>query len=145
MGSADKLFDGVLWHRDCAAIINSLEGSAWTTWTPTYGAGGSMTFTTVTTHYAKYRQVGKTVCFTIIAAGTTGGFAASNITFTLPVTAAATLGLAGGGFAVDGGGNLGASWYGASTTVASVAKYDFSAWGIGAGRTIAASGCYEAA
>jgi len=56
----------------------------WTAWTPTYAAGGSMTFTSVTTTTARYKQNGKTLIFELNISGTTGGSAAALVTFTLP-------------------------------------------------------------
>lgn len=76
----------------------------WTTWAPTYGAETG-TFTSVTTTYARYKQVGKTVFLEIRASGTTSGSTAF-LTFTLPVNAqnhGAQSGR-GGGIAIVGGG-----------------------------------------
>jgi hypothetical protein len=57
----------------------------WTTWAPTFGASAG-TYGTVTTRFARYRQIGKTVQLEINVHGTVS----SNptfLTFTLPVNA----------------------------------------------------------
>lgn len=119
---------------------------AWTSWTPTYGATGSMTYTSVTTISAAYIQIGKLVLFKLICSGTTGGTASYAITFTVPVTRSTAdyAALAGGwgydsatcGVCIDGGN---------STTVARVLRYNFANWGLGASRQIGCMGIYEAA
>lgn len=58
--------------------------AAWTNWTPTYSAGGSMTFASITTTTARYKIVGKTFFCEINFNGTTGGVASTNVQFTLP-------------------------------------------------------------
>lgn len=60
------------------------------TWNPTYGASGSMTWTSISTNYAKYLRRGNIVYFTINATGTIGGTASSDLTFSLPVDFAST-------------------------------------------------------
>lgn len=55
-------------------------------WSPSYGAGGSMTFTSVTTNLARYHEVGKMVSCYVAFRGTTGGTASNYLTFTLPFT-----------------------------------------------------------
>ena len=59
----------------------------WTSWTPTFGASGSMTYTSVTAT-AKYMIVEGTTYFWIDADGITGGTASTQLRFTLPVTSA---------------------------------------------------------
>ena len=149
MAAGDALRDGSLWHRRCADEFAALETSAalgaWTTWSPTYGAGGAMTYTTVTSNYAKYRQQGKTVHFAIYATGTTGGVAAPNISFTLPVAAASVYGITFGALVSDGGNPLPGTARGLDVNTLYVAKFDYSNFGLGASRVFAVSGCYEAA
>lgn len=58
--------------------------SAWTSYTPTYSAAGSMTFGTVITTLARYKVVGKTVTVCYNFMGTTGGVANIAISATLP-------------------------------------------------------------
>jgi hypothetical protein len=60
----------------------ALDG-AWTAWTPSYSAGGSMIFGTVTTT-ARYKLNGKTLIAEIYFTGTTSGSAGTNLQFTLP-------------------------------------------------------------
>lgn len=149
MGAGDILKCSDPWKMNCAVAMNQLQtqsvGDVWTSWTPTYGGGASLTFGTVTTHYAKYFQVGKRVFFQIAATGTTGGVTDPNISFTLPVTAANADALNFSAWVVDTGNPIGATARGPSTTKVYVAKYDYSNWGLGASRRINVSGCYEAA
>lgn len=149
MAAGDLIRIGTLWQRNCASALDALESSsvagAWTTWSPTYGGGGSQTFGTVTTHYAKYIQIGKRVHFSISATGTTGGSTDPNVSFTLPVTAASSDALNFSAWYVDGGNPLPGSARGATTTKIYVAKLDYANWGTGSNRRISCSGCYEAA
>lgn len=123
-----------------------LSASAgWTDYsgTVTYAASGSMTYTTVTTAYYKYFQVGKMVWFQMAASGTTGGTASTDILFSLPVTAAS----ANGAFTAwygDSGNRPGLGFFN-STTQGGVGKVDGTNWALGAGKLIRVSGCYEAA
>lgn len=76
--------------EDVADLIETIASAShdtvWTPWTPTYGASGSMTYTSVTTNVAKYIRLG-TACFCILNFnGTTGGTASTIITATLPFT-----------------------------------------------------------
>lgn len=52
---------------------------------PTYSAGGSMTFTSVTTQNAKYRIRNQQLYINVYAAGTTGGVASPELRFTFPI------------------------------------------------------------
>lgn len=122
------------------------DSPTWSDWTPTYGGSSSMTFGTITTHYARYAQVGKIVFFEISATGTTGGTASTDITFTLPVApknASSTVFLSFSVFIRD---TATASGYGyIDDTKAYVRRYDSSNWGLGSSRSIRASGHYEIA
>ena len=68
--------------------IASLIAQDWTSWTPTLGATGSMTYTSTTVQKAQYVQLGEKVIYEIKVVGTTGGTANTGLTFTLPVNAA---------------------------------------------------------
>jgi hypothetical protein len=63
--------------------IESYE-SAWTTYVPSFTAGGSMTFTSTTAHVAKYKKNGKTVFLEVWVTGTIGGTPSSLIVCSLP-------------------------------------------------------------
>jgi hypothetical protein len=62
--------------------------AGWTSWTPTV-TSGSGTITTLGTVTAAYQRIGRTINWRCTINITTNGTAASNIQFTLPVTAAA--------------------------------------------------------
>ena len=117
----------------------------WQDWTPTYGAAGSMTYTSVTTNVAKYLIIGKMLFYFIEASGTTGGTGSTYLTFTLPKDATTD---------ATTGANLGTGWgadsssfatYTAfmSASIAQVYKYDVSNWTLGANRQFSLSGFYE--
>ena len=56
----------------------------WYDWTPTYGAGTGMTFTSVSTISARYSKIGKVCLFKLSATGTIGGTPTWYVTATLP-------------------------------------------------------------
>lgn len=118
--------------------------AAWSTWSPTLTASGSMTFTSTSIATARYIQVGKIVMFQIEFTGTVGGTPDTNLQFTLPVTAAATAGLVGGAVALDPG-NFGGYYISLSTSQVAGRRYDSNSWSAGAGRGFRAIGLYEAA
>lgn len=109
-------------------------------WTPTYGATGSMTFGTVTTDIAKFYLVGKVCHFHIQARGTTGGTTSYGVTFTLPITLVngGTGYPSAGGYVRTGasGGIMGFMLY-SSATVAEVRKNDASNWSLDASAAFA--------
>jgi hypothetical protein len=120
------------------------HGGGWATWTPTYGATGSMTFTSVTTVYAKYQRHGKRVRGIINANGTTGGTASTGLTFTLPVTAANTdSGGALGHCVIGEAGTVAGFMRWSSTTVAICERYDQANISLAAGRALSGQFEYE--
>lgn len=118
----------------------------WNDWTPSYSAGGSMTYTSVTTNIARYKRFRDYVLFQIRALGTTGGVADTNLRFSLPVIAknvtTAYNNVAGW---VDDGGSVcgfGTTNLGDGATMA-VYRYDLGSYGLGANRGFSISGLYE--
>lgn len=65
------------------------EGGAWTSWTPAVVQSGSVTATVTRGKYARY---GRTIHFSALLSITGTGTAANDITVSLPVTAATTVG-----------------------------------------------------
>ena len=142
--STAALADGAITNAKLDTTAGE-PGGAWTTWTPTYGASGSLTYTSVTTGYAKYLQIGKTIFFNLYATGTTGGTASNSITFTLPVAAANLYNVFSGGVLPGSGVTVGGfAFTDNSATVVFVRKYDSSNYALG-GAAIRVSGTYEAA
>jgi len=117
----------------------------WQDWTPTYSANGSMTFTSVTTHIARYCQIGKIVFFQIEARGTTGGTASDGLEFTLPITNKNTLDsdIAGGCIVVDGVYLSGLFYLVGGGSTIRVKKYDNSNYSLGANRGLVVQAFYE--
>lgn len=103
----------------------------WFSYTPTYSAGGSMTFSSVTTDLARFKIIGNSVLLNLRFHGTTGGSASTYIQATIPVTLAQAAD--GGCFIIDAANNAGfCQIYG--TNSIGFFKYDSGNWGIGADR-----------
>lgn len=91
MAYADDIRTTDYTREELATLIEGVFGASTgiitvSTWSPTWGATGSMTFTSVTTHWANYFRVDDWVFYEVGAQGTTGGTASTAITFTLPAT-----------------------------------------------------------
>lgn len=61
-----------------------IGGGQWRSWTPNYGGGGGMTFSSVTTYIGRYRVSGWDLHVQLFAAGTTVTPAGLYISATLP-------------------------------------------------------------
>ena len=81
----DSEVAGRLVRKFTWANLKTMLLSAWDDWVPSYSALDPMTFTSVTTTYARYIVIGKVCHFMMRAAGTTGGTATGEIHFTLPI------------------------------------------------------------
>lgn len=127
-------------------FISDNRSYDWKDWTPSYSAGGSMTYTSVLTNIARYKRFRDYVIFEARALGTTGGVAADNIRFTLPVVGK-NITTAYNNFTCwidDGGSSCGFATTntGDGQTVA-VYRYDGAVYGLGASRGFSISGLYE--
>lgn len=60
-------------------------GGVWKDWTPNYTQYGTMTYTSITTHDARYTKVGNLCFFKIDSSGTLGGTLSSVIFFSPPI------------------------------------------------------------
>lgn len=106
----------------------------WTDYTPTYDASESMTFTSVTSFIARYIRIGDMVALQVTATGTTGGTASNSLTFTLPITAAAS-----GTNVLQGGASIKTTsttrssgfFFSSDTSTIVVRKYDDSNFALG--------------
>lgn len=65
-------------------IQRPIYETKWITWQPTYSASGSMTWTSITTDYARYKVVMNDLRIKISAGGTTGGTANTDLIYTIP-------------------------------------------------------------
>ncbi|MBX9580471.1 MAG: hypothetical protein K2X87_09200 [Gemmataceae bacterium] len=117
------------------------HGGGWASWTPTYGASGSMTLTSVSTLLARYQRHGSRVDFSLQFTGTTGGTASNTLTASLPVTSSAQSGM--GLYVIDGSAVAGYATIGGGGTNLSVSKYDTSNFGLGSGRGAIVTGSYS--
>jgi hypothetical protein len=150
--------EGATWADGDMLIYNSSNSrfepvnllgfeDGWQDWTPSYSASGSMTFTSVTTYFARYKQFGKFVAFMIRATGTTGGSASTVLYATAPVTPAEDNIIASGGVRDSSSGSSAGEGmcFVRTSTGLQFNKVDVSNWGIGSGRIIHGAGVYEAA
>lgn len=127
-------------------VFNAL--GKWTTYSPTYAASGSMTFTSVTTNFAKYLKTGRRVEVLIDASGTTGGTASNNLQFSLPVSANVTSGIfigQGGGIVTDNSVTVGSAVAINAATTAIIQRYDSGNYTLGAAERFRVHLVYEAA
>lgn len=139
MAFADLIRSAIATWEDVADLIEGIFTSsyplAYTTWVPSYGAGGSMTYTSVTTTYARYWQCGDHGECTIYARGTTGGSASAYLTVTLPFTSAA---LTDQTFPIaieeNGTASIGKIVIPTGSSTARIYKADNSNWGLGSNR-----------
>jgi hypothetical protein len=81
---------GFNWSIASAAVINfPIFEIDWLSWTPAYSASGSLTYTSVSTIFAKYKLVGHAKSeFEIQASGTLGGSASTDLYTTMPFESA---------------------------------------------------------
>lgn len=121
-------------------------GGAWQTWTPTFSASGSMTYS-ATANEAKYTRVGKTITYVLSVSGSVGGTASNQLQFTAPVARlSTTANNAVGSGRVDNSDSSSAivHWNGTSTTVIAVRRSTSGAFAVGGGN-FWVTGQYEAA
>jgi hypothetical protein len=133
---------GYTWSIPSAKVVSyPIYDTDWLTWQPVYSAGGSMTFTSVTTDKAEYQIRYNSCQFEIRAYGTTGGSAANALVITPPF--APTNASGGHPFAayVQDGSN-----YAAIATIGSTLvfyRYDSANYGLGANRYVVGNGQYR--
>lgn len=151
MAYADLIRSAIATWEDVADLIEGIFVAGYplvyTTWVPTYGGGGSMTYTSVSTTYARYWFAGKHCHCTVYVSGTTGGSASSYITMTLPATAA-SLTDQRVPMSVDDGGSapyIGKILIPTGSNTARISKPDNSNWGLGANRLFYGAFSFETA
>lgn len=151
MAYGDILRSAAFTGDDIADLIEGIFSSGFplefSTWSPSYSASGSMTFTSVTTDVAKYIRIGDLVLFFIKATGTTGGTPDTTLQFTIPITASSNAVSANSALVAFTADTSTVGGYGfiSTTTVAGVRKYDSNNYGSGSSRQIFCAGFYEAA
>jgi hypothetical protein len=84
--SESTLADGNILSYNSSTASWENQG-VWVSYTPTYTCSGSMTYTAVTTTYAKYMQIGNVIFVRLYADGTTGGTASTEVRASLPIAA----------------------------------------------------------
>lgn len=134
-----------IFRYDGTDLICLNPSVAFQTWTPTWGASGSMTFSSVTTTHARYAENGNIVHFYIAGSGTIGGTVSTIVTFTLPgtsVVTGSTSSLGYGYFSNSGSGDT--HGFQGSATVGNIRKSGAVNYSAGA-CTVTLSGFYEKA
>ena len=116
----------------------------WFNYSPSYSASGSMTWTSVTTTFAKFFVIGTRVFFVVDASGTTGGTASTALRATAPIECITTLSFCAG-CVINDGASAGGNWgiIQASPDYITVNRYDVANYGLGASRRIRVEGFYE--
>ena len=131
------------------ANFNEVYVTPWTDWVPSYTCSGTMTIGTITTHYARYCQFGKTVFYNLYLTATLSGGAWDYLVyFTIPVAPVA----ADAGWPAIGQASYqenGLGWADANTMFAT-AKGAFAhsagtQWTLGTATKFTTQGFYEAA
>jgi hypothetical protein len=113
------------------------------TWTPSYGATGSMTYTSVTTNNAWFYVSGKVSHYALSATGTTGGTAHLGVTFSLPFQAASGSFCIGSGYNFMNPGQYQVYVDQQSVTTAQIYVYDLRVWNLASGVQFRVNGSYN--
>lgn len=139
-GYAEIRSDGTNW------IIVDYD-SGWATWTPSYSGSGSMTYTSVSTGYARWKQRNKTVFIAIKALGTAGGTQDTALQFSAPATPANSPAPISGLYQNNSANIQGTchATYTTGTTLFNVFLSTGGNWTLAANTGFAVSGCYEVA
>lgn len=147
MAYADDLRTGSPTFEIVASLIegifSSLFSLVFSTWTPSYTANGSMTYTSVSTTFAYYIRCGEWCMGFLLASGTVGGTPARILAHSLPFTPASSNQGGAAAYVVDGGNQIGGC--GIIGSSLSVTRYDAGNWSAGAGRVIATLFCFRVA
>lgn len=132
-----------LLRMDIPLVISGyqFEEYRWLTMpTVSYGGGGSMTYSTVTTNFGKFMTVGQIGVLEIKATGTTGGSASNGIYFSSPYCPSAMVNSASSAAQVVDTGTILAGYSYVDTSVSPARhycrKYDGSNFGLGTGREL---------
>lgn len=138
---------GYTWTVPTYTAINLINRpiyeTRWISWTPAWTAGGSLTFTSVTTAVSKYKLEGKKASIQISGTGTLGGSAATSLLATVPIeaTESANSMTVGSGFTAS---VFGGMYITAGTPdKLTIIKYDNSNYATSGSCTVIMNGFYE--
>lgn len=130
---------GYTWSVPTFTAINLIQRpiyeTRWLTWLPTYSGSGSLTYGTVTTTEASYKIDLSNLHLRLVAVGTTGGVANTNILATTPLAVVNANAVGFGGWVADTANIAGFCFVNAASQLG-FAKYDNSNFGLGATRRI---------
>ena len=127
--------------------MNPVGYPHWFTWTPTWTASGSLTYTSVTSNVAKFCINGRLCNFHLKASGTLGGSASTSLLYTLPVAGVDTNAYEQIGFAYcsDTSNSVGGftDFNSTSTTQARVDKIADANWATSGAGYVYTTGTYQ--
>ncbi|KKT30496.1 MAG: hypothetical protein UW18_C0015G0007 [Microgenomates group bacterium GW2011_GWF1_44_10] len=128
-----------LLRMDIPAVVNgySFEEGRWFTFTPTYSASGSMTYTSVTSHEANWLVDGYSASIQVTGEGTTGGTASTTLYISnLPVLVSSNITITWlrGATTVTDAATMGGYYFGSNTTSFATRKSDTTNFGLSTGR-----------
>lgn len=143
---------GYTWTVPTFTAVNLIQRPIYETrdlaWAPVYSAGGSMTYTSVTTNIALYRISGSQVFINHESVGTVGGSVDNHIKFSLPIALGSSYN-SGAYVPVlasqvnNGTSQLAGMSLKDSASVIGVRIYNIANWSTGSGRYIASTGVYS--
>jgi len=144
---------GYTWSVPTFTSINLIQRPIFETrnltWQPTYSAGGSMTYTSVTTGMTSYKIVGDNIFIRAMVTGTTGGTASNNVRITSPFSNGVNSRycsfscwfLDGGSSYMIARNDIGIN----GSNIIPFYRYDNANFGLGTGRQFNANGSYSIA
>jgi hypothetical protein len=133
------------WSIPSAVVMSRpIDETDWLDWQPVYSAGGSMTFTTVTTNIASYKIRRDAIEIVLDASGTTGGSASTELRATVPFNSTFAAAHALGGFVHDATpiGGFAFMQFGTPDFVGA-RRHDNANFGLGATRLLRVHGTYK--
>ena len=133
--------EGVTFDGGVVAGVTDIYTTAWTSWTPTITASGSMTISSTSINLARYYVLGKTLFFQIDVSFTTGGTASTGVYISLPVNSKYNSVNTSAYILDSGARSLGHVTTGGN--VLETFKVDISNWGLSSGQVLRATGFYE--
>lgn len=116
---------------------------AWSSWTPSWSAAGSMTISSVSLNVARYYTMGKTFTYFVDARFTLGGTANNAVILTLPSGISPKYFAACGGWIINGGGLEAAAAYVRDTGVAEARPATGLNWTLGIDKRLSIFGTVE--
>ncbi len=119
------------------------QESDWLTWAPVYTASGSLTYTSVSTTFAKYKHTPNGIRWELRASGTLGGTASTQLLCTVPFEALQSANSPACGFGNTAGVSAVIFVTAATPDKLTFSKYDISNYATSGACVLNAAGFYE--